>query len=85
MSNTPSTRMVLLKYTKQTYQDKLIIINHYKEEYDLIDKYQLTSSQTEVVSLPVNRYWPIKIVSPSFTACRKKPISINTTTQVIKN
>ena len=30
----------------------------------------ITSSHTEVVSLPVNRYWPIKIVSPFFTACK---------------
>jgi len=27
-----------------------------------------TSNQTEVVSLPVNRYWPTNIVAPGFTA-----------------
>jgi hypothetical protein len=29
-----------------------------------------TSNQTEVVSLPVNKYWPTNIVAPGVTACK---------------
>lgn len=29
-----------------------------------------TSNHAEVVSLPVNRYWPMKTVSPFVTACK---------------
>jgi hypothetical protein len=31
-----------------------------------------TSNQTEVVSLPVNRYWPTNIVAPGFTAYKEQ-------------
>ena len=30
-----------------------------------------TSNQTEVVSLPVNKYCPTNIVSPGFSACKE--------------
>lgn len=33
-----------------------------------------TSSHTDVVSLPVKRYWPMKIVSPALTACTRSRI-----------
>lgn len=33
-----------------------------------VKPFLLTSSHTDVVSLPVNKYWPMKMVSPFFTA-----------------
>jgi hypothetical protein len=36
-----------------------------------------TSNQTEVVSLPVNKYWPTNIVAPGVKACKgQKPKSV---------
>jgi hypothetical protein len=36
-----------------------------------------TSNQTEVVSLPVNRYWPTNIVAPGFTAYNEQQTKQN--------
>ena len=33
-----------------------------------------TSNQTEVVSLPVNKYWPTNIVAPGVTACKDQRV-----------
>jgi hypothetical protein len=40
-------------------------------------KHFFTSNQTEVVSLPVNKYCPTNIVAPGLTACKEQSFLFN--------